>query len=171
MVVVGIVGASALREHDVVDRIVLSLRFDGWTVSTVKRAPDGFDVDRPGKLSYRRREAGCREVMLVGDRRGVLMTEFRDAGPPSLDQLVLRLQPVDVVVAEGFKGAAVPTVEVYVPGRHGAPRCLSDSSIVAVVTHATIDCAVPCFPLDDVDALCRFLVTRLGLAGPSRAAS
>ena len=64
--IVGIIGASALRERNLVEDIILSLRFDGWAVSTLKWAPDGFDIDQPGKVSHRRREAGCHEVMLVG---------------------------------------------------------------------------------------------------------
>lgn len=166
MVVIGVVGASALRERDVVDELVSSLRFDGWSVSTIKRAPDGFDVDQPGKLSYRRRESGCAEVLLVGDRRSVLMTEFRGESAPSLEQLAARLLPVDVVIAEGFKGAAVPTVEVFVASRQREPRWQSDANIVAVVTDDPLECAVPCFRPDDMDGLCRLLVARLGLVAP-----
>jgi molybdopterin-guanine dinucleotide biosynthesis protein B len=163
--IVGIIGASALRERNLIEEVILSLRFDGWSVSTLKRAPDGFDIDQPGKVSYLRREAGCREVMLVGDRRLALMMEFREEPQPSLEWLAARLLPVDVVVAEGFKGAAVPTIEVFVTGRQPEPRCRSDPNIVAVVTDDPVACAVPCFGVGDVDGLCRFLVARLGLAG------
>ena len=114
-------------------------------MSTLKRAPDGFDIDQPGKVSHRRREAGCREVMLVGDRRLALMMEFREEPQPSLAWLAARLLPVDIVVAEGFKGAAVPTVEVFVAARQQEPRCRSDPNIVAVVTDDPVACAVPCF--------------------------
>ena len=169
MNIVGIIGASALRERSLVEEIILSLRFEGWSVSTMKRAPDGFDIDQPGKVSYLRREAGCREVMLVGDRRLALMMEFRDAPQPTLEWLAARLLPVDVVVAEGFKGAAVPTVEVFVAARQQEPRCRSDPNIIAVLTDDEIDCAVPCFRIGDVDGLCRFLVGRLGLAAPGKA--
>jgi len=79
-------------------------------VSTIKRAPDGFDLDQPGKTSYERREAGCREVMLVGDRRLALMSEFRREPERSLADLAARLLPVDIVIAEGFRDAVVPTV-------------------------------------------------------------
>ncbi len=164
MNIVGIIGASALRERNLVEEIILSLRFDGWSVSTMKRAPDGFDIDQPGKVSHRRREAGCREVMLVGDRRLALMMEFREEPQPSLEWLAARLLPVDVMVAEGFKGAAVPTVEVFVAARQQVPRCQADSNIIAVMTDDPVACAVPCFGVGDVDGLCRFIVERLGLA-------
>lgn len=157
------IGASALRERDVVGDLILSLRFEGLSVSTIKRAPDGFDADQPGKLSYRRREAGTREVMLVGDLRLALMSEFRGDRQPSLDQLVARLLPVDVVIADGFKDATVPTIEVFVAARHGESRCHRDPNIIAVVTEDRVACAVPCFRPDDVDGLCRFLVQRVDL--------
>lgn len=160
---IGVIGASALRERDLVGELILALRFEGLSVSTVKRAPDGFDADQPGKLSYRRREAGTREVMLVGDQRLVLMSEFRTDGRPPLDKVAARLLPVDVVIAEGFKDAAIPTVEVFVAARHGEPRCHRDPNIIALVTHEAIDAAVPRFRPSDVDGLCRLLVDRLGV--------
>lgn len=163
MHVIGMIGTSALREHDVVDALILALRFEGLSVSTIKRAPDGFDADQPGKLSYRRREAGACEVMLVGDQRLALMSEFRGEPQPPLDRLVARLLPVDVVIVEGFKDAAVPTVEVFVAARHGEPRCRRDPNIVAVVSAEEIVCPVPRFRPDDADGLCRFLVRHLEL--------
>jgi molybdopterin-guanine dinucleotide biosynthesis protein MobB len=101
--------------------------------------------------------------MLVGDRRLALMMEFREEPQPSLEWLAARLLPVDVVVAEGFKGAAVPTIEVFVAARQQEPRCRSDPNIVAVATDDPVACDVPCFRVADVDGLCRFLVGRLGL--------
>ena len=163
MKIVNIVGASALRERNLVDKLILSLRFEGCSVSTIKRAPDGFDLDQPGKTSYERREAGCKEVMLVGDRRLVLMSEFRDDPQPSLRELVARLGPVDIVVAEGFKDAAVPTVEVFVRARHGEPRCTRDPNVIALVSDEVIETRVPRFDADDAEGLCRFLTRSLGL--------
>jgi molybdopterin-guanine dinucleotide biosynthesis protein B len=167
--IVGIIGASAMRERNLVEEIILSLRFDGWSVSTIKRAPDGFDIDQPGKVSHRRREAGCREVMLVGDRRLALMMEFRDDPQPSLERLAARLLPVDIVVAEGFRGAAVPTIEIFAAARQQEPRCRSDPNIVAVVTDDGIECAVPRFRPGDVDGLCRFIIERLALRAAEKA--
>lgn len=164
MKIVGIVGASALRERNLVDKLIVSLRFDGWSVSTIKRAPDGFDLDQPGKTSYQRREAGCREVMLVGDRRLALMSEFRDEPQPPLEELAMRLKPVDVIIAEGFKDAAIPTLEVFVRARHGEPRCYPDPNIIALISEEAIETRVPRFLPDDTDALSQFLAERLGFA-------
>ncbi len=165
MNIVGIVGASAMRDRNVVENLILAFRFDSWTVSAIKRAPDGFDLDQPGKTSHQRREAGCREVMLVGDRRLALLSEFRDDPLPSLPELVARLKPVDVVVAEGFQGATIPTVEIFVRARHGEPRCNRDDNVVAVVSDEPLECRVPRFEPSDMEGLCRFLTRRLGLEG------
>jgi len=166
--IIGILGTSALRDRNLIDTLIASLRFDGWSVSTIKRAPDGFDLDQPGKTSYERREAGCREVMLVGDRRLVLMSEFRDGPEPDLAEVAARLLPVDVVIAEGFKGADVPTIEVFVRARHGEPRCERDRNIIALVSDERIECRVPRFDPDDIDGLSRFLTQSLGLQKPDR---
>lgn len=162
MKIVGIVGASALRERNLIGKLILSLRFDGYSVSTIKRAPDGFDLDQPGKTSHERREAGSREVMLVGDRRLVLMSEFRDDPQPSLEALVARLKPVDLVIAEGFKDAQCPTIEVFVSARHGEPRCNRDSNVIAMVSDEAIETRVPRFDPDNTDGLAQFLARRLG---------
>src|SRR5206468_3027734 len=122
MKIIGIIGASALPKGLFLETLIASLRLDGWSVSTIKRAPDGFDIDRPGKLSYALREAGCHEVMLVGDRRLVLMREFRADPAPALPTLIGRLDPVDLVIVEGFHDAAVPAIEVCLPASGRAPR-------------------------------------------------
>lgn len=139
MQVIGIVGASALGKTPFIDPLIAALRIDGWTVSTIKRAPDGFDMDQPGKLSWGRREAGCREVMLVGGRRLVLMEEFGERNPPPLVELLARLTPVDIVVADGFQGATIPTIEVIVPGSGKAPRWPNDPNVVARVVALAAD--------------------------------
>ena len=146
-----------------VEDLIHALRFDGWSVSTIKRAPDGFDLDQPGKGSYARREAGCREVMLVGDKRLVLMQEFGADPEPSLDSLLARLAPVDVVVAQGFKTAAVPTIEVCVPSSGRTMRWPGYKNIVALVSDEPIDTSLPCFRVDDLSALVDHLAKVIGI--------
>lgn len=167
MNVIGIIGVSALGKAPFVETLIAALRIDGFTVSTIKRAPDGFDLDRPGKLSWSRREAGCREVMLVGDRRLVLMQEFRDAPQPPLEQLAARLAPVDIVIADGFQGAAVPTIEVVVAGSGRPPRWPQNPHVAAVVVDpadADAPAPLPRFAVADVAGLADFIEAQLALA-------
>ena len=164
MKIIGIVGTSALRERSLIDKLIVSFRFDGYSVSTIKRAPDGFDLDQPGKGSYARREAGCREVMLVGDKRLVLMHEFRADPEPTLESLLARLAPVDVVVAEGFKTAAVPTIEVCVPSSGRECRWRTNANVVALVSDEDIETSLPRFRVSAVAALAEHVASILELS-------
>jgi molybdopterin-guanine dinucleotide biosynthesis adapter protein len=164
MKVIGIIGASALGKDPFVETLIAAFRLDGWSVSTIKRAPDGFDIDRPGKLSYARREAGCHEVMLVGDRRLVLMQEFRAAPVPSLGTLLARLDPVDLVIVEGFQDTAVPTIEVSVATSGRAPRWPQNRHVVALVTDEPVTAPLPTFAVADIPGLAEFVVGHLALS-------
>jgi molybdopterin-guanine dinucleotide biosynthesis protein MobB len=163
MKVVGLIGVSALGRSTFVDDLIEAFRLDDWTVSTIKRAPDGFDLDQPGKTSYARREAGCREVMLVGDKRLVLMNEFRDEPEPTLESLVVRLAQVDVVIAEGFQSAAIPTVEVCVPASGREYRWKKNPNVFALVSNEAIETPLPRFTVDDVAALAEHVAKVLEL--------
>jgi molybdopterin-guanine dinucleotide biosynthesis protein B len=156
------VGTSALGATPLVESLVEALRLEGYTVSCIKRAPDGFDLDRPGKVSFKRREAGATEVMLVGDRRLVLFKEFR--GPaPELGALLARLEPVDVALVEGFHASGLPTVEICRASSSGAPRFRGDPHVIAVVCDVAVETGLPTFRTDETERLRDFVVARLGL--------
>lgn len=155
-----IIGASVLGKSPFVPRLVEALRLDDRTVSVIKHAPDGFDIDQPGKASHTRREAGAREVMLVGDRRLVLMREYGRAPEPRLDVLLARLDPVDIVIVEGFRKAALPTLEVHRPSRGCAPRWPSNPRVVAIVSDEEVVAPLPCFELDDLGSIAHFVAAR-----------
>lgn len=155
-----IVGASVLRKAPFVERLVEVLRIDGLSVSVIKRAPDGFDIDEPGKASYVRRQAGAREVMLVGDKRLVLLSEYGPTPEPPLAALLARLEPVDIVIVQGFRTAELPTLEVYRPSSGRLPRWPSNRNIIAVVSDEAVETALPCFRPDDVGGIADFIAAR-----------
>lgn len=158
-----VTGTSQLRGAPFVERLIEAYRIDGYSISVVKRAPDGFDLDQPGKASFARREAGAREVMLVGDRRLVLMNEYgRDRAPP-LEALLERLRAVDLVIVEGYHDTLLPTLEFFRPTSGRPPRFSEDPGIVAVVSDEPLDIAVPSFALDDIDGIADFMATKIGL--------
>jgi molybdopterin-guanine dinucleotide biosynthesis adapter protein len=168
MKVVAIVGSSSLEKAGLVEGLIEALRLDGFSVSVVKRAPDGFDIDRPGKGSYLRRQAGAREVMMASPERFVLMRESRDGGEPDLASLIARLEPVDIVIAEGFHEVDAPTIEAMRPSRGKRPRWPNDRRIVAIVSDERVDAPLPTFTLDDPGALAQFIEERLGLRAATR---
>ena len=113
MRVFGIAGHSGMGKTTLLERLVPELTARGLSVSLIKHSHKSIDIDRPGKDSYRLREAGCSEVVLLGNERWALMHELRGAPEPSLDYLIGRLQPCDLVLIEGFKEGHFPKVEVW----------------------------------------------------------
>jgi molybdopterin-guanine dinucleotide biosynthesis protein B len=113
MKVFGIAGYSGMGKTTLLARIVPALVARGLVVSTIKHSHKDIEVDRPGKDSYRLREAGCQEVLLLGSTRWALMHELRGAEEPSLDYLLDRLQRCDIVLVEGFKHGDFPKLEVW----------------------------------------------------------
>lgn len=115
MKVFGIAGHSGMGKTTLLERLIPHLRSRGLVVSLVKHSHKAIEIDRPGKDSYRLREAGCQEVLLLGDGRWALMHELRGAEEPPLPYLLGRLQHCDLVLVEGFKQGDFPKLEVWRP--------------------------------------------------------
>ena len=113
MKVFGIAGHSGMGKTTLLERLVPELTSRGLVVSLIKHSHKSIEIDRPGKDSYRLREAGCSEVLLLGNDRWALMHELRGADEPPLDYLVGRLQHCDLVLIEGFKNGGFPKLEVW----------------------------------------------------------
>ncbi len=116
------------------ERLVPEIASRGLVVSLIKHSHKNIDIDRPGKDSYRLRESGCKEVLLLGNDRWALMHELRGAPEPSLDYLLDRMQHCDLVLIEGFKGGDFPKLEVW-RASEGKPTLWPDwPGIVAVAS-------------------------------------
>lgn len=113
MNVFGIAGHSGMGKTTLLERLIPLLTARGRVVSLVKHSHKVIEVDRPGKDSYRLREAGCQEVLLLGDGRWALMHELRGDPEPPLPYLLSRIQPCDLVLVEGFKSGDFPKLEVW----------------------------------------------------------
>jgi len=113
MKIFGIAGRSGMGKTTLLERLVPEIAARGLVVSMIKHSPKNIEIDRPGKDSYRLREAGCQEVLLMGGERWALMHELRGAPEPSLDYLLDRMQHCDLVLIEGFKHGNFPKLEVW----------------------------------------------------------
>lgn len=164
MRVYGITGWKNAGKTGLMERLVAEFTARGFTVSTVKHAHHSFDVDQPGKDSYRHRMAGAREVMLASGQRWALMHELRDADEPPLAELLARLSPVDLVLVEGFKRDAHFKIEAF-RAETGNPLIAPDDPTVrAVASDVPHDgLQVPVFALDDTQAVANFILGEVGL--------
>ena len=113
MKIFGISGHSGMGKTTLLERLVPDLAARGLVVSLIKHSHKNIDIDRPGKDSYRLRESGCKEVLLLGNDRWALMHELRGDQEPALDYLLDRLQACDLVLVEGFKNGEFPKLEVW----------------------------------------------------------
>jgi len=161
MKIFGLVGRSGSGKTSLMVRLVPELRRRGLTVSTIKHAHHGFDLDDPGKDSFRHREAGAKEVMLVADARWALMHEIGDAPEPPLEELDRRMAPVDFVLVEGFHTHGDPAIEVCRPHEGHALMWREGSSIVAVASDEPLpEVTVPVLDLNDAQAIATFALAK-----------
>jgi molybdopterin-guanine dinucleotide biosynthesis adapter protein len=134
MKAVGFAGFSGSGKTTLVEQVLRLLRERGFSVSVIKHAHSSFDVDRPGKDSYRHREAGAFEVMLASQQRMALLREWDLSAAPKVEDLLREMQPVDWVLIEGFKHAPIPKFEVWREANKKPLRLIDDPFVIALIT-------------------------------------
>jgi molybdopterin-guanine dinucleotide biosynthesis protein B len=148
--IIGLAGWSGAGKTTLMVKLLPLLIGRGLAVSTLKHAHHRFDVDVPGKDSYEHRRAGAAQVMVASGARWALMTELRTAREPRLPELVARMDPVDIVIVEGFKRDAHPKIEVH-RAANAKPWMRPDMpGIVAVASDVAAPYDLPRVHLDDV---------------------
>ena len=163
MRIFGIVGWSGSGKTTLLVRLIPELTRRGVRVSTVKHAHHAFDVDKPGKDSWEHRQAGATEVMVSSAARWALMHEHRGAPEATLEQLIERMSPVDLVLVEGFKRHRHRKLEVH-RASVGKPLIApEDPDIVAVASDAGLaGLSVPLLDLGDPPAIAEFILREAG---------
>lgn len=159
----GVVGWKNAGKTGLMERLVTEITGRGLTVSTVKHAHHTFDVDHPGKDSHRHRVAGASEVLLASRNRVALMQELRDADEPTLDALLKRLSPVDLVLVEGYKRDTHPKVEAHRAETGNPLIAPDDPTIRAVASDTALTLDRPVFDLNDTTAIADFILSEVGL--------
>ena len=158
----GFAGLSGVGKT-LLEDIVAWFRIEGYAVSVVKHSHHAFDLDQPGKDSYRMREAGAQEVALVGAQRWVLMQEFRGVPEPPLEKLIERLSPCDVVFVEGYKTTVIPKIEIFRPSLGRPPLWPDHKHIVAVASDEVLSTDRPVLDLNDTPGVATFIRDYLSL--------
>jgi molybdopterin-guanine dinucleotide biosynthesis adapter protein len=142
-----------------IEKVVRILKLRGLRVAVIKHASAGFELDKPGKDSWRFQEAGADAVILVGPERMALMRKLEHE--LSSRELAGLVSDADIVIQEGFKKEAKNKIEVF---RHGVsgerPLCMDDASFLALVSDRPFDVKIPRFDLNDAEGVAEFIVRK-----------
>lgn len=163
MNVFGFAGYSGSGKTTLLERLIPYFVGQGLKLALIKHAHHDFDIDQPGKDSYRHRQAGASEVLITSSQRWALMHELRGAQEPGLQAHLARLAPCDLVLVEGFKREPIPKLEIH-RAVNGKPLLFpEDPHIVAIATDAPLATVLPRFDLNAVEAIGQFILNKMGL--------
>ncbi len=162
----GLAGYSGAGKTTLIENLIPRFVARSLKVSMIKHTHHNFDLDKSGKDSFRHREAGAMEVMLVCDQRWVLMHELRGAPEPTLEEQIANMSDCDLLLVEGYKATPIPKLEVH-RRENGKPFIWPENESVVVVATPVgdrpVDCPLPWLDLDDHDAVAAFILERVGL--------
>ena len=168
--ILGVTGWSGAGKTTLLTELIPALTARGLRVSTIKHAHHTFDVDQPGKDSYRHREAGAVEVLISAGVRWALMHENRNDEEPKLEDLLARMSPVDLVLVEGYKAEGHLKLEVHRHGLHKPLLCREDESFIALAANyhpEGPELGIPLLDLDDIGAVADFVIDFCHSKGPA----
>jgi molybdopterin-guanine dinucleotide biosynthesis protein B len=164
----GLAGWSGSGKTTLLTRLLPELIGHGLMVSTLKHAHHEFDIDQPGKDSWRHRQAGASEVMIASANRWALIREHRGAPEPAFATLLRHMAPADLLLVEGFKREPHAKLEVYRAALGKPLLCRADRHIVAVASDAPVPgLDLPLLALDDVAAIARFILDHFDIKARS----
>jgi molybdopterin-guanine dinucleotide biosynthesis protein B len=158
MKVIGLAGWSGAGKTTLLTRAIPQLQKQGLRVSVIKHAHHAFDVDVPGKDSWKHREAGAAEVLVSSSQRWALMHELRGATEPRLPELLAKMARVDLVVVEGFKREPHRKIEVFRAANAKPLLFPEDPGIVGIATDTAVETTLPTAHLDDIEAVAAMLL-------------
>lgn len=163
--VFGITGWKNSGKTTLTEKLVTELVRRGWKVSTIKHAHHDFDIDKPGADSFRHRQAGATEVAIVSGARWAVMHELRGEDEPTLETILSRLAPSDIVIVEGYKREAHRKIETRrMEAKDRTPLSASDPNIVAIASDFAVERdTLPVFDLNDTKSIADFVEHTTGL--------
>ncbi len=154
--IISVVGRSGVGKTTALEQIIRELKRRGYRVGTVKHDTHGFEVDRPGKDSWRHAQAGSDAVVISGPRRMALIRRLDQEMP--LDEIVRLMADVDLVLTEGYKRGDKPKIEVT-RRECGTELLCQPEELIGIMADYPVDMPVPQFALDDAAGVVDLLET------------
>ena len=154
----GIVGYSGSGKTTLIGKLIGEFKHRDLTVSVVKHAHHGFQIDKPGKDSFEHREAGATEVLVSSAERWALVHELRGQAELELDNLLRLISPCDIVLVEGFKKEIIPKLEIRRKQFESPPLFKKDSHIIGIASDFDIETSLPVFGLTDYVDIADFIL-------------
>lgn len=152
--IISVVGKSGVGKTTFLEKLIAELKRRGYRVATVKHDVHGFEIDRPGKDSWRLAQAGSDSVVIASPQRLALIKRLdREL---ALSEIAAFLTDIDIILAEGYKRGDAPKIEVSRRERGGELLCTADD-LVAIVSDQLFDLDVPQFGLDDAEGIVNLL--------------
>ena len=159
---IGIVGRSKTGKTTLIEKLIPLLGTKDIKVATTKHHPHDFEIDIPGKDTYRHKKAGARTVIISSPGKIAMVKDT--GGDPSLKEIRSRyVDDVDLLIAEGYKKERIPKIEVFPRKEEVEPVCIDDGNLLAIVTDVPFSSRVPVFQRDDVGAIADFIIEKLRL--------
>ena len=161
MKIFGFAGYSGSGKTTLIEQLVPQFVMRGLKVSLIKHAHHDFNIDIPGKDSYRHREAGCSEVLITSSQKWVLMHELRGEQEPNLRHQMKRLSQCDLVLVEGFKKEPIPKLEIHRAAIRQPLLQPNDPYIIAIASDTQVQSKVPLLDLNDPQQISEFILRHL----------
>jgi molybdopterin-guanine dinucleotide biosynthesis protein B len=157
--IIAVVGRSGAGKTTLLENLIRELRQRGLKIGTVKHDVHGFEMDKPGKDTWRHKKAGALTTLISSPYQiGMVRDVDHDH---DVDELAPFFKDVDLILAEGYKRSNKPKIEIFRPEAHQEPLCRKDDHLIALVSDMALDLGVPRFSLDDIQGLAEFLSRRL----------
>ncbi len=161
---ISIIGTSKTGKTTFIEKLIPVLKKKGLRVAVIKHHHLDFEFDKEGKDTYRHKKAGASMVILSSPHKIAFVKDVEKEIP--LHNIVSRyIDDVDIIITEGYKKEEALKIEIFREKKETSPLCLSDKTILGVVTDKHVDTDIPQFPIDNVESVARFInnVLRLGI--------
>ncbi|MEM9278811.1 MAG: molybdopterin-guanine dinucleotide biosynthesis protein B [Pseudomonadota bacterium] len=161
----GIAGWKNSGKTSLVSALVTEISSRGLIVSTIKHAHHAFDLDTQGTDSFKHREAGAKEVMLVSANRWALQHELRGADEPCFQDMISKMAGCDLILVEGYKREAIPKIEIIGPDNMHEHIWPNDQKIKAIACDTSLNgCDLPQFERSQISDIADFILKNLDIS-------